>query len=860
MSAYTRWVARACAFVVVLAASAQCAFAQPDITTERYDPSRLGANLAETQLTTSNVNLNSFGKVWSYTVSGSIYAQPLYVQGVTIPGQGTHNLLYVATMNDIVYAFDADSGTDAPLLTLDITTQVAGSTPVPINDVGSGAVNIVGNLGIESTPYIDRASNTMYLVAQTKEPNANCGTVNPHYCHRLHALDITTLTEKTGSPSLIQGSVPGTGPGSSGGTLTFDPLLHNQRSSLAFANGLIFVAWSSHEDAFNYHGWIMSYDATTLQQNSIWSTTPNGSEAGVWMGGRAPAVDAAGNVYYITGNGSWDGTVNFGESFLKFGTTAGAALLDWFTPSNYNSLTGADLDLGGSGPILIPGTDLIIGGGKNGTFYMTHTANLGHELAGDLQIVQTLDNGSGQMKGGPIYWNRAGGVGPWLYVWADDCSYLNAYHFNGTTFDTPPVSQSSFRSWCGGSSGAVLALSANGSTPGSGIVWASIPTGADHQDPNGGVHQGILRAFDADNLGTELWNSNQNATRDSSGNWPKFSVPTVVNGRVYMGSFPSDGIGNTSLNVYGLMVPDFTLTAAPPNPGTNPGGLVTYTINTGSVNSFGGPIHLSVSGLPSNATGTFASNDFATPGTTILTVQTTVSTPLGSSTLVITGTSGTLPPHTASVGLLVTATTPGAGVISVDFVGGGTPMAATEIAGVLARPNWNIVPAATGSALALADETGTPTGATMAWVASSGWQLGIADTPGDFRMMNGYLDAIGQSTTVNISNLPTDSAGYLIYVYADGNNGTATRTGTYQISGSGIATTSIDITDAPHTNFGGTFKSADNSAGNYAVFFVGAQDFTLTAIPGTASDNTPRAPLNAIQIVHGDRIFANGFD
>jgi hypothetical protein len=182
-----------------------------NITTERYDQSRLGANLNETQLNTSDVNVNTFGKLWSYQVSGSVYSQPLYIQNVTIPDKGTHNVLYVVTMNDVVYAFDADSSSNTLLLSLNLTTQVAGSTPVPITDIVGPGLNIVGNVGIESTPYIDLSTNTMYLVARTKESASTCGTVNGNYCQRLHALDITTFAEKFGGPVVIQGSVPGTG-------------------------------------------------------------------------------------------------------------------------------------------------------------------------------------------------------------------------------------------------------------------------------------------------------------------------------------------------------------------------------------------------------------------------------------------------------------------------------------------------------------------------------------------------------------------------------------------------------------------------------------------------------------------------
>jgi hypothetical protein len=836
-------------FLILLSACARGAFAQINITTERYEQSRLGADLNETQLNTSNVNINTFGKLWSYLVSGSVYAQPLYVQNVTIPGKGTHNVLYVVTMNDVVYGFDADSNSNTPLLSVDLTTQVAGSTPVPITDIVGPGLNVVGNVGIESTPVIDLSTSTMYLVARTKESASTCGTVNGNYCQRLHALDMTTLAEKFGGPVVIQGSVSGTGNASVGGTLTFDPKIHNQRSSLALVNGQISIAWASHEDQQPYHGWVMSYDATNLQQTGMWCSSPDGFMGGVWMSGWGPAVDASGNVYYTVGNGDWNGTRNFGESMVKFGSTLGMPLLDWFTPDSWSSLNAGDVDYGSSGPILIPGTDLIAAAGKSSIFYVTHTGNLGHEQAGNGQIVQSLANNGGEVKGGPVYWNRSGGAGPWMYVWSNNCDFLKAYHFNGTTFDTGIVSEGTIASPCG-ASGGVLTLSANGSTAGSGIIWSSMPLA---EDGDHGVHQGVLRAFNADDLTKELWNSRLNATRDDSGNWPKFSPPTVVNGRVYLASFPADGVSNAPLNVYGLLstTPDFTISATPTSQGVNPGGSASYSVSTSSIFNFSGAVTLSVTGLPSGASASFAANNFATPGSTQLTVYTSSGTPLGTSNLTITGASGAIQ-HTTMVSLVVTTTTPGTGAISIDFVGHDIPMASTEVAGVLPKSNWNEAQGSSGNGLALFDETGTPTGATVSWTSSPVWSLPIADTPGNFRMMNGYLDTAGQNTTVTVTGLPANAAGYDVYLYADGDNGGATRTGTYQISGTGITTTSINLADAANTNFNGTFTQANNSAGNYVVFSIAATGFTLTAIPSTASDGTQRAPVNGMQIIPHD--------
>jgi hypothetical protein len=830
--------------LILISACARGTFAQINIITERYSQSRLGANLNETQLNTSTVNVNSFAKLWSYQVSGTVQSQPLYVQNVTIPGKGTHNVLYVVTMNDVVYGFDADSNSGTPLLSLDITTQVAGSKPVPVTDLVGPGLSIVGNVGIESTPYIDLSTNTMYLLARTKETASTCGTINGNYCQRLHALDITTFAEKFGGPVVIQGSVPGTGNASIGGTLTFDPKIHNQRASLALANGQIFIAWASHEDLLPYHGWVMSYNASNLQQSGIWSSSPDGVMAGVWMSGWGPAVDASGNVYYIVGNGDWNGTRNFGESMVKFGSTAGMPLLDWFTPDSWSSLNAGDTDYGSSGPILIPGTDLITGAGKSSIFYVMHTGSLGHEKSGNGQIVQSLANNGGEVKGGPVYWNRSGGVGPWMYVWSNNCDFLKAYHFNGTTFDPGLVSESVIRSACG-ASGGVLTLSANGSAAGSGIIWSSMPL---TDDGDHGVHQGVLRAFNADDLTKELWNSNINAAHDNSGNWPKYSPPTVVNGRVYMASYPVDGVGSAPLNVYGLLPPDFTISATPASHGVNPGGGTSYTVSTSSIFNFTGAVTLSVTGLPSGATATFAANNFPTPGSTTLTVNTSSGTPLGTSTLTITGTSGSHT-HNATVSLVVTTITPGSGVISIDFVGLDTPMAPTEVAGVVPKSNWNEAQGTSGNGLALVDETGTANGATISWSAFLVWSMPIANTPGNFHMMNGDLDSQGQTNTVTVTGLPANAAGYDVYVYADGDNGGATRTGTYQISGAGITTTSINLTDNANTNFSGTFTQANNSAGNYVVFSITATGFTLTAIPSAASDNVKRAPVNGMQII-----------
>ncbi len=911
--------------------------AQVSVTMERNDPSRTGANMSETALTTSNVNVNQFGKLYSYAIDGSLFAQPLYVPSVVIPGQGTHNVVYVATMNDVIYALDADSNAvnGGVLWKLDLRNPAGGVTAIPIaNIVGSNGLNIVGNVGVESTPVIDLTSNTIYLVARTMEVSGS--TTN--YVARLHALDITTGSEKFGGPVKIQASVPGSGQGSSGGTLTFSPFFQNQRSSLALANGSVIFSWASHEDEYDWHGWVMAYNAQSLQQTSVFCSTPNGQNAGMWMSGRAPVVDSSGNLYYATGNGDWDGVSSFGDSIIKLSTTGGVlSLTDYFTPDNYQLLQSDDLDLGSSGPILIPGTTLLITAGKTAEFFLLQSTNLGHESSGNTTALQDFSI-SGDIHAGPVFWNRTTGAGPTLYVWPADSNSLQAFQFTNSRFNTTPLSYSSILT-SSGETDATMSLSANGSTVGSGIVWAT--TGAANGDH--GTVAGTLRAFDANNLGTELWDSQMDDARDDSGVWAKYSPPTVANGKVYSATFSnllnvygleSFGLsvapqtqtvaagsnttfavstsafngftGNISLSVTGLpagvnasfspssvaagssstltitaatntltgdysfdMVgtsgsltnlitasvnvtggASFALSANPSSQTVTPGGNTSYVVSLTAASGFTASVNLSVSGLPTNATGSFNPTSVSAGASSTLTITTASNTPIGNFTFTVTGTSGSLTNTTTAI-LDVASAAGSSNVISIDFVGEDVAMASTEVAGVVAEPNWNDATGAASTApLALVNAGGTATTGTVTWSSNNVWETPITDQPGNARMMKGYLDTgSSTTTTVSVADLPSSPGGYQVYVYADGDNGSATRTGIYTISGAGIPTTTIDLTDAANTNFSGKFTLADNSAGNYVVFGINATGFTLSATGGTASDGFPRAPINGIQIV-----------
>ncbi len=521
--------ASALAFVVTLHLAAQV-----NVLTYQYDNMRAGANLRESSLTRTNVSQNTFGKLFTYSVDGYVYGQPLYLAGVNIPGRGIHNVVYVVTEHDSVYAFDADSnaGADAtPLWHVNFLNPAAGVTTVPFQDVGCN--QIIPEIGITSTPVIDPPSGTLYTVAMTKESASGATT----YVHRLHALDVTTGAERPGSPVTIQASFPGTGEG--GTTLTFAPKNYKQRPGLLLLNGVVYTAWSSHCDIGRYHGWLMGYDAQTLQQVAVYNNTPNGNEGSFWTGGAAPAADANGNIYLVAGNGTFDaasGGPDLGEAYIKLSSAPRLAVQDYFAPFNFLDLNRQDLDVGSAGVALLPDEagsadhpHLMAGAGKEGRVYVLDRDNLGKWQAGsDSQIIASR-TGIGGLFGNPAYFNKT------VYFCGSGDS-LKAFPLSNATL-APPASQSQARF---GYPGCVPTISANGAS--NGIVWLL-------------ESSNVLRAYDASNVATELYDSNQNRARDLLGNYVKYSAPTVANGRVYAGT-------QNSLAVYGLFGPAATNAAS----------------------------------------------------------------------------------------------------------------------------------------------------------------------------------------------------------------------------------------------------------------------------------------------------------
>jgi hypothetical protein len=520
----------------------------PGTFTRDVDNLRTGLNPNETVLTPANVNSAQFGKLFSYALDGVSDASPLYVANLNIPGKGFHNVVYVATEHDSVYAFDADGLQSAPLWQDSFINPAAGVTTVPAADVGAcnPICDINPEIGITGSPVIDPATNTLYVVVKTKEVSGS----NTTYVHRFHALDITTGAEKFGGPVVIQASVPGFGGGSVGGQVPFISLRENQRTALLLNNGVVYLAFASHGDQVPYHGWVLGYNASTLQQVMVYNTSPNATSfgAGIWMSGDGLAVDSTGNIYFVTGNGVFDvntGGNDYGDSLLRINQTTGA-VVDYFTPFDQSNMNANDLDLGSGGVLLLPDQSgahphLALTAGKNGTIYLVDRDNMGHfNPNNNNQIVQSVVNifpggtkATGNFKA-PVYWNGR-------LFYSADADAIKSFSLTNGMLSTTPTSQSSFVLTY---PGATLGFSANGNT--NGILWAIQRIDI---DPLGGGARGpgVLHAFDANNLVNELYNSNQaSGSRDVLDFTAKWSAPLVANGKVFIASL-------SQLTILGLL-------------------------------------------------------------------------------------------------------------------------------------------------------------------------------------------------------------------------------------------------------------------------------------------------------------------
>jgi hypothetical protein len=505
-----------------------------DVTTYHNDNARTGQALGETVLTPANVNAASFGKKAFYAVDGKVDAQPLYLSDVTIPGMGVHNVLYVATEHDSVYAFDADSGSVLWQVSVLGGVSVLGTNETPSDARGCGQV--VPEIGITATPAIDRSSGpngALYVVGMSKDGSG-------HYFQRLHALDVTTGGELFGGPTTIQASFPGAGDNSTGGNVIFDPAQYEERAGLLLMGGTLYTAWTSHCDIGLYTGWIMGFDAATLAQTSVLNITPNGSRGGIWMAGGGLAADSAGNIYFLDGNGTFDTNLtngfpslgDFGNAFLKLSTAGGLKVADYFATFNTMSQSDGDIDLGSGGAILLPDvTDaggivhhLAVGAGKDANIYVVDRDSMG-KFNSSNNIYQEITGAlGGSVFSVPAYYN-----GMVYYGAAGDT--IKVFPIANGMLSTSPASQTAVKFTF---PGATPGISANGGA--NGILWATENT-----------NPAVLHAYDASNLSRELYNSTQAAGgRDNFGTGNKFITPTIANGKVFVGT--TNGVA-----VFGLL-------------------------------------------------------------------------------------------------------------------------------------------------------------------------------------------------------------------------------------------------------------------------------------------------------------------
>ena len=607
---------------------------QTPVLTQHNDNARTGQNTSETILTTANVNTSQFGKLFALPVDGQVYAQPLYVPGVTING-GVHNVVIIATENDSVYAYDADSASAALLwktkASLVDAAHGAGAGETALNSASTiGCTDMQPQIGITSTPVIDSTSKTIYVEAKS--------TNGTNYFHRLHALDLLTGNEKAPGPVVITATVSGTGDGSSSGELAFDNLHHLNRPGLLLLNGTIYIGYASHCDGGPYHGWLFAYDEATFAQKSVYVTTPNGGLGGFWMSGAGVAADASGNIFIPSGNGTFDNSkvpVETGDTILKLGTTNQIlTLLDYFTPEEQATMDSHDEDLGSGGVLLLPDQPgsfphILVEAGKEGRIYVVNrdqmTTNNSHYCSGcpnDPEIIEesglpAVGAGGYGMFNTAAYWNNT------LYFWGvrDVMKSIpitsGLPDFTHVTRSTPQI----------GFPGAGVSVSSNGTTAGSAIVWAI--DSSQYGSPGPGPGPAVLYAFDATNISTMLYSSTQNAGRDAAGNAVKFTVPTVANGKVYVGT-------STEVDVYGLVSanPLLHISSITPSSATVGGPAFPLTVNgtgfiTGATVNFGSNPAITPSSVTSTQiVATIPATDIATAGT----ANVTVTSPAGGGT------------------------------------------------------------------------------------------------------------------------------------------------------------------------------------------------------------------------------------
>jgi hypothetical protein len=507
--------------VFVLCLGFSAAWGQNDVLTQHNDNMRSGLNAKETLLTPANVTVSKFGKLFTHPVDGIIVGQPLYASNVLMNDGRLHNVVYVATQHNTVYAFDADGtqGNNAsPLWSVSLND---GGTPDPIADYGCTGTHYT-EIGIVSTPVIDPGKTTLYVVAKT--------LTNSVRNFSLHALDITTGNELSGGPVIITGTAP-----SGNGSGTFNPIFQLQRPALLLQNGVIYIGFGGNGcDLYAYNGWLFAYNSQTLRQEFAFLVTPDGSKGSIWQGGSGPATDANGYIYFATANGDYDGppgNYDYGDSVLKMGWSGRVlSVVDYFTPYNQQQLKNLDLDLGSSGPLVLPDQPgpyphLMVAGGKEGTLYLVNRDDMGQFSPDGDNVAQSIPGAvATEVAGVPSYWNGN------VYL-AGDADYIKQFALVNGLLTQQPVSETTV--FFGGAGPASTSITANGNS--NGILWA-----IRHTNP-------ALFAFDPTNLATKFYDSTQVLMgRDKLVPVARFVTPTISNGKVYIG-------GKAALAAYGLL-------------------------------------------------------------------------------------------------------------------------------------------------------------------------------------------------------------------------------------------------------------------------------------------------------------------
>jgi len=796
--------------VSLLAFASPPARAQVNVWTYHNNNSRTGQNTNEAVLNPANVNPATFGKIFTCQVDSYVFGQPLCLSGVDIPGQGLHNVLYVATEHDSVYAFDADQG-GPPLWQTSFLDPANGVTNVwPQDTAGATAAP---EMGVTATPVIDTNSLTIYVLAETKE--------NGILVYRLHALDVTTGHEF--SNVVIQAVYPGTGDSVNDfGQVVFDPFYELGRPGLALVNGVVYLSFGSLGDIEPCHGWLLGYDAASLAQVSVFCTSPNGGLDSIWMSGAAPAADAAGNIYVMAGNGDFSTNASslnqydYGSAFIKLSTTNGLNVADFFIPFNQAALSAVDLDLGSGGPLLLPDEagssahpHLLTGGSKDGTIYLLDRDNLGRYNATADQVVQEFPQGLGGVFGCAVYFNQH-------VYYSGAGTPMAAFRISGGSFlPTPDSTAPDVFSYTSGG----LSVSALGTN--NGIVWGL-------QNDGSFVAPSILHAYDAANLGNELYSSKQMGLRDQGPICTKFLPPTIANGKVYVA-------GAFAITAYGLASWVAVPSISPPGGTYTNGAAVTISCSTP-----GAQIYYTTD----NSTPTLSSPAYSGPFVLTNLAVTTVQAQAFAT--------GMVPSLVSSVEFFESGVTRQQ-VISVAFAG--FPVNANDaqglnpgdMAGVVPQPNWNDEPGAAGGPAVLSDQTGQPTAVTLTWNAPTDWGTASGDVDPNHELFSGYITSqFGENATVTFSNLPSGFYNLLIYTVCD----VTLANAEYTVNGDTNQTVYLNP-EGPI--FSGAFAlctntdSASYASGNY-VEFDNIQPVGGTITVVAVADDL-EAPINGLQLI-----------